>query len=215
MLNFKNMKGIKSIIFDLGGVLFDINYQNIIDSFKQLGLIDFDSIYTQLKQDHLFDEFEKGQINAGEFRNRIRDLAKKNFTDQEIDDAWDSILIGFPQRNVDLLHKLKANYRLFLLSNTNEIHEKSFKAMLYSLYKRDILEECFEKVYLSHLVHCRKPAADVFNLVINENNLDPAHTLFIDDSPQHVEGAKKVGLHALLLGKGEWIGDLLKRELHN
>ncbi|HNS12737.1 MAG TPA: HAD family phosphatase [Bacteroidia bacterium] len=213
VLNFKNMKDLRNIIFDLGGVLFDINYQNIIESFRKLGLSEFDAIYTQLKQDHLFDELEKGLISGPEFRDRIRSLAKKEFSDRQIDDAWNSILIGFPSKNVDLLQELKTKYRLFLLSNTNEIHEKAFRKMLNSIYKRDILGDAFEKIYLSHHIHERKPDLIIFERVIRENNLEANHTLFIDDSPQHVEGAKVAGLNALLLKNGEWVGDLLKREI--
>lgn len=207
------MRDIRNIIFDLGGVLFDINYQNIIESFQKLGLSEFDAIYTQLKQDHLFDELEMGLISASDFRDRVRKLAKKNLSDEQIDGAWNSILIGFPPRNVELLQDLKSKYRLFLLSNTNEIHEKAFRQMLDSLYNIDILANAFEKIYLSHRVHERKPDLKIFERVIRENKLEAEHTLFIDDSPQHVEGAKAAGLKALWLQNGEWVGDLLKREI--
>ncbi len=203
------MKAIRSIIFDLGGVLFDINYQNIIDSFKKLGLGDFDAKYTQLKQDHLFDELETGNISAAEFRNRIRAIAGKDLQDDEINNAWNSILIGFPKKNIDLLIQLKDKYRIFLLSNTNEIHEKAYKAMLRSDYGNEVLDELFEKIYLSHQVHLRKPNVEIFQLVIDENKLNVEETLFIDDSPQHIEGAKKVGLQAMLLRNDKWVGDLL------
>ncbi len=207
------MKAIRSIIFDLGGVLFDINYQNIIDSFKKLGLGDFDAKYTQLKQDHLFDELETGNISAAEFRNRIRAIAGKDLMDDEINNAWNSILIGFPKKNIELLISLKDKYRIFLLSNTNEIHEKAYKAMLRSQYGNELLDELFEKIYLSHQVHLRKPNVAIFQLVIDENKLNVEETLFIDDSPQHIEGAKQVGLHAMLLRNDKWVGDLLKEIL--
>ncbi|TAH41196.1 MAG: HAD family phosphatase [Bacteroidetes bacterium] len=207
------MKAIRSIIFDLGGVLFDINYQNIIDSFKKLGLGDFDAKYTQLKQDHLFDELETGNISASEFRNRIREIAGKDLNDDEINNAWNSILIGFPKKNIDLLVGLKDSYRIFLLSNTNEIHEKAYKAMLRNQYGNEVLDELFEKIYLSHRVHLRKPNKEIFQLVIDENNLNVEETLFIDDSPQHIEGAKQVGLQAILLKNDKWVGNLLKEVL--
>ena len=207
------MNGIRSIIFDLGGVLFDINYQNIIDSFKKLGLGDFDALYTQLKQDHLFDLLETGDITADEFRNRIRSIAKRDITNDEINNAWNSILIGFPKKNIDLLLQLKDQYRIFLLSNTNEIHEKAYKAMLRNLYGTQVLDELFEKIYLSHHIHLRKPNPEIFQLLVDENNLTVNETLFIDDSPQHVEGAKSIGLQAVLLEKNVWVGDLLKQLL--
>ena len=207
------MKEIRSIIFDLGGVLFDINYQNIIDEFKALGLGDFDAKYTQLKQDHLFDLLETGDISASEFRNRIRSIAKTDLKDDQINNAWNSILIGFPKKNIDLLKKLKENYRIFLLSNTNEIHEAAYKGMLVNQYGSQVLENLFERIYLSHHVHLRKPDPEIFQHVIEENNLNPEETLFIDDSPQHIEGAKKAGLQAILLSNDKWVGDLLEEIL--
>lgn len=203
------MKAIRNIIFDLGGVLFDINYQNIIDSFNELGLDKFEASYTQLKQDHLFDLLETGNISAQEFRNKISNISKTVLRDEQIDNAWNSILIGFPDRNIELLKNLAADYRIFLLSNTNEIHETAFRKMLASQKDKPILEDLFEKVYLSHRVHLRKPDAEIFNLVIEENKLNAAETLFIDDSPQHVQGALRVGLQAKLLENGEWVGDIL------
>ncbi len=208
------MNIIRNIIFDLGGVLFDINYQNIPDAFHKLGLTQFDALYTQLKQDHLFDQLETGSISSAEFRNKIRSIANKDFEDADIDNAWNSILIGFPQKNVDLLLRLKDHYRLFLLSNTNEIHEIAFREMIRAQYQRYIFDELFEKVYLSHHIHLRKPDPAIFLKVILENDLKPEQTLFIDDSPQHVEGAQKVGIQTIWLKNGEWVGDLLMVDFH-
>lgn len=210
VLKFENMKEIRNIIFDLGGVLFDINYHHIIDSFNQLGLTHFDVLYTQLKQDHLFDELETGSITASEFRNRIRSISKMEISDEAINSAWNSILIGFPAKNVDLLQRLKKKYRLFLLSNTNEIHEEAFHKMLEKEYNVPVLEDSFEKIYLSHRIHLRKPDPAIFNLVLSENKLKAEETLFIDDSPQHVEAAKKTGIQTIWLQNGDWVGDVLK-----
>lgn len=196
---------IKNIIFDLGGVLFDINYQHIANSFKSLGLGDFEAVYTQLKQDTLFDELETGKISAAEFRNRIRAYSGKPITDQEIDAAWNSILIGFPEENVRLLQKLCSHYRLFLLSNTNEIHEKAFRKMLVEDFGSDLLDALFEKVYLSHRIHLRKPDPATFKLVLEENGLNASETLFIDDSPQHIQGAKECDLSTYWLHDGSAI----------
>ncbi|MBP6335308.1 MAG: HAD family phosphatase [Bacteroidia bacterium] len=201
---------IRNIIFDLGGVLFDINYQNIIDDFKKLGIQQFDSLYTQLKQDHLFDQLETGAISASQFRDTIRSIAKQDFDDSQIDLAWNSILIGFPQRNVNLLLELKKQYRIFLLSNTNEIHETAFRKMFQAEHESRDFDLLFEKVYLSHRIHLRKPDPEIFNLVLRENNLILEETLFIDDSLQHVKGAESIGLHSYCLKKDEWVGDIIK-----
>ncbi len=207
------MNTIRNIIFDLGGVLYDINYQHIVDSFATLQLESFDSLFTQLKQDHLFDQLETGHISGDVFREKIRSISTRQLSDPDIDTAWNSILVGFPEKNLELLRDLKNKYRLFLLSNTNEIHEKAFRKDLLTRFGRPVLDEEFEKVYLSHRVGLRKPDPAIFQLVIKENKLVAEHTLFIDDSPQHVEGAKEAGLHALWLRNGTWVGDALKELL--
>ncbi|REJ80847.1 MAG: HAD family phosphatase [Bacteroidetes bacterium] len=209
--NSKIVGKIRNIIFDLGGVLFDIDYHKTADAFKDLGLKDFTQLYTQLKQHHLFDELETGRISAEEFRRQIRDLSHKNLSDSEIDSAWNAILIGIPDRNAVLLEKLQNEFDLFLLSNTNEIHERAFRGFEGKNYGFDKIEDHFNKVYLSHHIGMRKPDQEIFMHVLKENNLSPHETIFIDDSPQHVAGALKLGIRALLLSKGEWVGDLLSK----
>jgi putative hydrolase of the HAD superfamily len=192
----------------LGGVIFDIDYHRTERAFISLGIKNFHELFSQAKQSHLFDEFEKGLISPEDFRNKLRILTGLAMTDNEIDDAWNAILIDVPTANVDFLKNLKKRYRLFLLSNTNAIHETAFMPMIVKKYGSYIFEELFEKIYLSHHIHLRKPDKEIFLHVINENHLVPEETLFIDDSPQHVGGAKAVGLQALWLEKGKKITDL-------
>lgn len=205
------MKQYKNIIFDLGGVILDIDYDRMAESFRDLGLKDFSTLYTLLRQERLFDDFEMGLISAADFRNRLRTYATRPVTDREIDDAWNSILIGLPKENVDMLFDLHENHRLFLLSNTNEIHEKEFRAMIERRYGEYIFDRIFEKMYLSHHLHLRKPDEAVFQKVISAHDLVPEETVFIDDSPRNIEGAKRAGLETVLLEKGKTIRDLWPR----
>src|SRR5580704_11288546 len=123
IMNKKISKKINTIIFDLGGVLFDIDYKFTQEAFSQLGVTtNFDAVYSQQKQAGIFDEFEKGNISPAQFREGLRKWLPENITDQQIDNAWNALLIGFPAGKVKLLNKLKKKYNLFLLSNTNEIH---------------------------------------------------------------------------------------------
>ena len=193
------MNSVRNIIFDLGGVVLDIDYNLTRDAFIKLGFKDFETIYSQLKQELIFDLFETGRITAADFRDVIRNYAEKKFNDGEIDAAWNAMIIKMPAERVVLLKELKKHYRLFLLSNTNEIHEKEFIRNITSSFGKNILPQLFEKVYYSHFSGIRKPDAEIFKLILKENQLAAEETLFIDDSPQHVEGALKAGLHALLL----------------
>ncbi|HRH64944.1 MAG TPA: HAD family phosphatase [Bacteroidia bacterium] len=203
------MGKIQAVIFDLGGVILDIDYKRTESAFLDLGVGNFGELFSQLRQDRLFDDFETGRIDPENFRERLRSIAGLPITDKQIDRAWNAILIGLPKQNVDFLFALREkNYRLFLLSNTNAIHEQAFRKMISDLYGEFIFDRIFEKMYLSHHVHLRKPDVAVYNLVLLENDLNPASTLFVDDSFQNIEGAKKAGLHSFWLEKGKNIHDL-------
>lgn len=186
---------VKNIIFDLGGVLLNIDYNAPIREFKKLGITNFEELYSKASQKRLFDEFETGKISPADFRNNIRRLSNSNHSDSSIDLAWNSILLDFPIENKELLSTLKLNYRLFLLSNTNDIHIACFEQNLVNTYKTNFLPDVFENIYYSSRIGLRKPAVEAFEFVLVSNNLKASETLFIDDSIQHIEGAMKAGLN--------------------
>jgi putative hydrolase of the HAD superfamily len=199
---------IKNIIFDFGGVILNIDYKLTENAFARLGLTDFAGIYSQATQKELFDVFEKGLITPADFRKEVKKYIKQKTSDAQIDEAWNAMLLDLPEERVTLLDKLKKTHRIFLLSNTNEIHFTAFSSYIKNKFKRDVFSEVFEKYYVSHKVNMRKPDAEIFELVVRENDLRKEETLFIDDSIQHIEGARKAGLNALFLEKGKTILDL-------
>ena len=190
----------KAIIFDLGGVILNIDYHKTINSFKKMGVDNFEELYTQAQQHHIFDKFETGKITPQEFRNYIKSVADVELTNQQIDDAWNAMLLDLPQHRIDLLNQLKKEYPIFLFSNTNAIHLKAFKNSIKNQYgNENLLDDTFNKTYYSHILGKRKPNTNGFEQIIKENNLQANKTLFIDDSQQHIEGAKKVGLQTFWL----------------
>lgn len=199
----------KNIIFDLGGVIITLDYQLTINEFSKLCNRSFDEFFTQYQQLTFFDEFERGEITAEQFRDSIRKEFNLNVSNESIDFAWNAMLGSIPQERLDFLKELGKEKRIFLLSNTNEIHLKAFTEIILKENAVKDLAVFFEKAYYSHLVKMRKPESRIFDYVINENNLIPSETLFIDDSIQHIEGAKKVGLNAELLPKDYSIIDFL------
>lgn len=190
---------IRNLILDLGGVLFAIDYRRPVDAFRKLGFPDFQRQFSKLDQHNLFDDFEKGLIPIPVFRDRLRAFTNLPVSDAAIDAAWNSILVGFSEESRLLLERLQGRYRLFLLSNTNALHEPEFRKMIREHHGADLLDDLFEKTYLSHRIHKRKPDREAFDHVMNDAGLDPDETLFIDDSPQHVQGAERAGLHAAWL----------------
>jgi glucose-1-phosphatase len=202
---------IKNIILDLGGVIINLNMAATADAFRKLGMTDFDLHFTQAKQNGLFDDFDKGLISSEAFRKNLKSFLPDGTSDEMIDTAWNAMLLDVPAHRLDLLLELKKKYRLFLLSNTNEIHVTAFSAALKKQYGFEDFSDYFEAWYYSCRMGKRKPDAEIFEQVLTENGLIANETLFIDDSAQHVAGARKAGLHAEWLSGGEEIADLLQR----
>ncbi len=194
------MQNIKNIIFDYGNVIFEINFKRAQKALFQLGIADIDSFFAHKKHNSLFDDFETATISEEQFRQGIRQAANNlNLTDEEIDTAWNSLLVGVPPRIHETLLKVKEKYRTFLLSNNNVIHYKYIVSYLDKDFGMADNSSLFEKTYYSQDMFLRKPNVEIFQKVIDENYLVPAETMFIDDSPQHLVGAKQAGFHTLLM----------------
>lgn len=208
---------IKNIIFDYGNVIFDIDHQLTIKAFQDLGVKQDASFFGHLQQNPLFDAFEMGKISAEAFRSEIRTITQNNYSDEHIDTAWNTLLLGIRPGYLEYLTELKSQYRTFLLSNNNEIHYQAILEYLELNCQVKDMSSFFEKDYYSHLMGMRKPNADIFEFVINEHQLAPSETLFIDDSPQHLETAKKLGLHTHLMLRNEDLRTLVPHllSLHN
>ena len=205
------MNNIRHIILDLGGVVLNIDYAKTIDAFHRLGIDNAKELYTQQAQYPLFDLLETGKITPDEFYDEFRKLTGKNLTDREIRDAWNAMLLDFPEKRLEMLRDLSKHYSLFLLSNTNIIHYEAYTATLKSQFGLHDLSDFFKKEYYSHEIGLRKPQPEVFRLVLNEQQLLPHETLFIDDSKQHIEGAKTIGLKTHLLSN-ETLEAFVKRK---
>jgi putative hydrolase of the HAD superfamily len=204
------MSQIKNIIFDLGGVIINLDINKTISEFNKLSITPFDAIYTQLQQTPLFDNFDTGEISEKVYFQELKQKLDSSVSKENLMDAWNAMLLDFPINRLQLLQKLKPNYRLFLLSNTNETHVTEFEQSLFKQHGHKNLESFFEKVYYSCRINKRKPNTDIFDFVLNQHQLISNETLFIDDSPQHIEGALKLGIKAHLLQKNKEVEDLLK-----
>lgn len=203
------MAEIKNIILDLGGVIINLDIPKTIEEFNKLSHKPFEEIYTQLQQYPIFDAFDKGTISEEDFFDNLKQLTQTSSNIEKLKYAWDAMLLDFPYYRLDQLKKLKTKYRLFLLSNTNETHIKAFENDLFKQHGFQNLEPFFEKVYYSCRIGMRKPDKEIFEFVLEENDLLPHETFFIDDSPQHVEGANKIGIKSHLLEKNKEFYELL------
>ena len=205
------IEGIRHIIFDLGGVILNIDYKLTEKAFVEAGISNFAELYSQLRQSDLFDKFEVGGISGAEFVNELRKTGPADITEAQVLAAWNAMLLDFPLRRLQILQQLRIHYDLFLLSNTNEIHEAAFNDILMRERGMPNLGVFFDKVYLSHRVGLRKPNKEIFQRVLDENGLKAEHTLFIDDSPQHIAAANELGIKTIFLEKGMTIEDTVFR----
>jgi len=196
-MNQKVPKNVETIIFDLGGVLFDIDYSLTQKAFIDLGATGFHKQYSQQVQNGIFDQFEKGNITPNHFRKEVLKWLPATITEEQVDNAWNALLIGFPPEKVELVKHLKNRYKIFLLSNTNDIHLSAVLDMMEAQYNNGIMNELFEKTYYSCQMGMRKPDEEIFTHVVKEHNLNPSSTLFVDDLAKNIEGAAKVGLQTL------------------
>lgn len=193
------MATIRNIIFDLGGVIINLAYRRTTDAFIALGVTDFDSIFSKAQQSGFFDAFDKGETSPAQFRDEIRKHVAHELSDAQIDAAWDAMLLDVPAERLQLLATLRKKYRTFLLSNTNETHVKNFSAELQRVHGSPDFSPWFEQCYYSCRVGMRKPDAEIFRFVLEQNRLRAEETLFIDDSIQHIRGAEKLGLQTAYL----------------
>lgn len=199
----------ETIIFDLGGVILNLDYQLTIEAFKELGMANFEEMYSQAQQSNLFDNFETGKISAQHFINLLLPYLPQGISPNKVVHAWNAMILDFPINRLNLLDQLREKHKIYLLSNTNEIHLKAVERSLAKTTNRP-LDTYFDKIYLSHEIQLRKPHEEIFEYVCKEQNLDVSKTIFIDDTIGHINGAIQYGLQTHHLEKGATIEDFFE-----
>ncbi|MCE4566601.1 HAD family phosphatase [Maribellus sp. CM-23] len=201
---------IKNIIFDWGGVITHIDFNATIDAFNALGVNDFGKYYRKDYQSMLFQLLEVGEINASDFRELFRETICSGITDEDLDFAWFAMLKKTPPENIDILKKLGTNFRLCLLSNTNQIHVSLYDQIFKKEFRfENGLRGLFEKTYYSYEVGYRKPSMEIFQYALEDAGLDPQETLFIDDSIQNIKPAKELSIKCIHFAGDSSLADLL------
>src|SRR5579863_10119039 len=198
------MNGIKNIIFDLGGVIINLDNRRTEEAFTALGVKNFREYFGHGFAASFFSDYETGKISDQEFIGRVRQLAGlAQVPEQLIIDSWNALLLDFPPERIQLLKELRKTYRLFLFSNTNALHLAALRRIWTTSFGGDAsLDDYFEKTYYSHLMGMRKPDPESFGVILKENKLNGQETLFVDDAIVNVEGAEQAGLKGLFLRPG-------------
>jgi glucose-1-phosphatase len=193
------MSAIKNIIFDLGGVLYAIDYDKIESGMATLQHNASDPVhYSRSYQDPLFTQIEVGKISPDEFFEGMRIRFQLSDDKDAFFRVWNSMLHGLIPGRLELVKSMSAKYRVFLLSNTNIIH------YTYLISECAPMFACMEKCYFSHEVGLRKPNPEIFNTVLEDNALIPEETLFIEDSIQHINAANSLGIKTLFVQSDAW-----------
>lgn len=185
---------IKNLIIDFGGVLIDLDRERCMENFARLGVKNIGQMLDVCHQQGFFLQHEKGLITSAEFRERLRREMLQPVTDEEIDAAWNSFLVGIPSYKLELLLALRRHYVVYLLSNTNDIHWQWSLNNAFP-YKSFRVEDYFEKIYLSFEMHTAKPEREIFQRVLDDTGILPGETLFIDDSDANCRTAEALGIH--------------------
>lgn len=190
---------IKNIVFDLGNVILDIDTDLSKKAFQDLGFNNFEKLYTLSQQNKLFDNLEVGSISEKNFYDEIRNITELNLSDEQIEDAWNALIIDYKKRRIEILEKAKLNYRTFILSNTNSIHYRAYTKLLYDKYNIKGLESLVHKAYFSHEINFKKPDKEAFLFVLNDAGINAENTLFIDDNAKNIDAARELGITSYLL----------------
>jgi len=186
-----NFNKLTTLIFDLGGVIINLDLPLCISKFKQLGFKDVDNYLSNYGQKDFFQQYELGIIGTEDFVKTIAEInpAAENW---QIINAWCAFLQDIPKRRLEILEKLKTKYRLLLLSNTNPLHFETCAGNEFKKYGKKF-EDFFEKCYLSYRLGISKPSSEIFEHLINDAAVKPAECMLIDDGEKNIEKAQSLG----------------------
>ena len=192
------MQGIKNLILDFGNVLFDIDLSRIDHHLSQLAGAQYTAARQQLLRDKIFDLYETGSLSTADFLHIVRLAVHPPLQAAQVQMAWNSIFIGMPAPRFEMLLRPRQHYKVFLLSNINELHERWIADYMVREHSiRDYKSRYFDGVYSSHLIRMRKPDCNIYEYVLADAELAPEETVFFDDLEINVEAAKQVGIHGV------------------
>lgn len=196
------LKDIDAIIFDLGGVIINLDTSRTIHAFAQISGLGIQEII-KLNSREEFHAYEKGQISDVEFRNFLRGMMNVSLTDNKIDKAWTAMILDLPLQRLQMLKQLSEKMSVFILSNTNQVHLDFIVDNRLKQYGLNSLAEVCNQDYYSHKMGKRKPDADIYCQVVEEQNLSISKTLFLDDNVENIRTAESLGFKTYLVPQNQ------------
>ena len=199
---------IKTVIFDMGGVIVDVQRDRAVRNFKAIGVSDADSLIDSYHHKGIFIDIENGDIDASEFCHLLCQHTGREIAREDIESAWKSIIDVPAEYKLEYLHELRKTHKVFLLSNNNPILMDWACAPGFTA-SGNALSDYFDKLYISYRMKCTKPDLQIYKMMIEDSGITPSEALFIDDSEANINAAKECGLQVYLAKNGEdWRGDV-------
>lgn len=193
-----DLTGVKNLLFDFGGVIVNINKDNAIKRFKEIGFENVEEYLGEFRQKGIFLQLEEGSISREDFYTEFRRLTGKEISDKDIDSGWLAFMDGVPDYRLELLKDLRQKYNLYLLSNTNPVIMEWANSSNFSP-TGEPLSAYFDKMFCSYQIGYTKPAKESFESVIQGADLNPEETLFLDDGQSNLDAAEKFGFKTYLV----------------
>lgn len=197
------MTKIKNIVFDLGGVLIELDHTQAVRRFKEIGVEDAEELLDPYEQKGIFLEVENGAITVEEYCQKLREHTGKELSYEEIKYAWLGFIVDVPQYKLDYLLKLRKQYNVYLLSNTNPIIQDGWARTKAFSSAGCPIGDYFDKMYTSYEVGVTKPDRKIFDFMIKDSGLVPSETLFVDDAKSNVEVGRSLGFQTYQPENGE------------
>jgi len=196
---------IKNIVFDLGGVIIDLDRDQAVRRFEQIGVDDAEQLIDAYEQKGIFLQLEDGSINTEEFCRKLREHTGKNLSFEDITHAWMGFIVDVPQYKLDYILKLREEYKVYLLSNTNPIIQLQWAQTKRFTSAGRPLNDYFDTLYTSYEVGVTKPDRRIFEYMIQDSGMIPSETLFVDDGKSNIEVGRELGFQTYMpLNKEDW-----------
>jgi len=205
-------KEIENIIFDLGGVIINLDIDQTFRKFSELFQKDVNiDLFSKTDNHQFFWDYEIGKIDDSEFRQNLRQLAGIEVEDRLLDEAWIAMLQDIPTERIEWIYEATKNYNCVVLSNTNHIHVKYFEKYFNSITPYGYLKDFFQKLYYSFEIGERKPDPESFEFVLKDSDFDPVKTLLLDDLKDNLDSANRLGIQTVYVERNH----LRKEQLPN
>jgi HAD superfamily hydrolase (TIGR01509 family) len=194
----------KNILFDFGAVVINIDIPQAYRAFSDLSGIPAETIQHLFEGQGAYADFESGKMSNDGFRALLRQELSISSSDEQLDNAWNSMLLDIPPVRIEKLRDLKTRYNIYLLSNTNAIHKKKIQEMFLEQFGIEDFTKLFHKRYLSYEIGLLKPDPSIYEYVLKDAGLKKEETIFLDDNTDNVKSALNIGLPTIQVLPGEY-----------